>query len=94
MIKNNNVIHISKRLNQDRKEREREDGVILSETYVDVTGEPDSTFDIEIYEKRQHVNTCLCVSFGKDTKLAELTVDEAVELGQAILLAARGSEYE
>ena len=43
-----------------------------------------------MYEGRGYVDAGLCVTIDKTSTVILLTVDEAIELGEAILLAACG----
>lgn len=87
MNKANNVTNISERLLQDRKERNRACGVLFAKDFEVEDKTSAYSAGIEVY-KGENIGPGLYLSIDKTSALIMLTVNEAVELGEAILLAA------
>lgn len=86
----NNITDISHRLKRALKDRQREDGVMFSESFDVDRSDADCPTHIEVYSGGDYLagTAGLCVTINSTSTLIMLTAEEAIELGQALFQAA------
>lgn len=90
MTTENNITDISHRLKRTLKDRQREDGVMFSESFDIDRSDADCPTHIEVYSGGGYLAGIagLCVTINSTSTLIILTAKEAIELGQALFQAS------
>lgn len=94
MTTENNVTDISHRLKRAHKDRQREDGVMFSESFDVDRSDADCPTHIEVYSGGGYLAGMagICVTISGNSTLIMLTAKEAIALGQALFQAACSGE--